>query len=120
LQRNEEENQHWYEVRDDEDEPLEVPLLRLNIPVVEPPVPTIKHRLQAIALQWPDESNPVKTEAIKVAMEEHFVGLRSEWDALYNRKDHFALRDSIVEQLKMNANERRKAARRKRRNNTSN
>jgi chemotaxis regulatin CheY-phosphate phosphatase CheZ len=82
-----------------------VPLLHMNIPIAEPPIPTVKERMRAIALQWPNEDdngNVERAAAVKNALQDHFRDLRKEWDNLYNRRKHFALRDAIMDQLVMN------------------
>jgi hypothetical protein len=82
LRRNEEEDIGWYDEREEEDEQFDVPLLLSNVPPVAPPVPTVRQRIAALNLQWPDETH--------------------EWAELYNRKKHYELRDAIIEQLLLN------------------
>jgi Plant transposon protein len=111
LQRNEDESEQWYDIsnedHDDGNEEFEVPLLRMHIPVAETVIPNVQERLSAIALQWPDDSiDPERSEAIRDVMEEHFNAMRTEWQGLYNRTDHFELRDAIMEQVVINNGER--------------
>jgi Plant transposon protein len=112
VARNEDETECWYNIGEDENEPFEVPLLRLHLPVVEAPVLTIRRRLETIAMQWPDDAiDPDRSAAIQEAMDEHFSGLQTEWKELYDRTEHFALRDAIMEQLQINSTARNNAIR---------
>ena len=107
MRRHEEEDKDWYEVHEDDGEQFEVPLLRMNIPVVEPPVPPFKARLREVSMLWPDEQNLERVQAVKDTMKDHFKDLlREQWNGLYDRRKHFALRESIIEQLVMNEQER--------------
>jgi hypothetical protein len=99
LRRNEEEDIGWYDEREEEDEQFDVPLLLSNVPPVAPPVPTVRQRIAAVNLQWPDETHDAVRQA---AIAEHFAIQQDEWAELYNRKKHYELRDAIIEQLLLN------------------
>jgi Plant transposon protein len=104
--RDEEETIDWYEMIEEEGEELEVPLLLSNVPALVLKPPTVKERIAAVALQWPDEHhNNERAEAIKEAIGEHFALQQEEWSELYNRKHHYDLRDSIIQQLLLNSSD---------------
>lgn len=103
VRRNEEESLDWYVAREEEDEAYEVPLLLSNVPPVVPKPPTVKERIDEVALQWPDEqAHPERAAVIKALLADHFTNLQDEWRALYDRQKHYELRDAIIEQLILN------------------
>jgi Plant transposon protein len=109
VRRCEDECEQWYDIseEDEANEEYEVPLLRSHIPVAPSSIPTVQQRLAVIDLQWPDGfGDEERSAAIRDALEDHFEGMRTEWQGLYNRTAHFELRDAIMEQLTINNNER--------------
>jgi Plant transposon protein len=90
VRREQQEDMAWYDEREYDNEDLEVPLLLSNVPPVAPTVPTVRQRIAAVNLQWPDEThNAERLTAIKAAIAEHFDIQRDEWSGLYNRSKHY-------------------------------
>jgi Plant transposon protein len=104
ISRDEEENIDWYNYLVDGDEQFDVPLMggggQQQQALVNPPVLSLQGKLAQVRMQWPDEyTDADKANSIKEAINEHFADSKEEWDGLYNRTAHYALRDAIVEDL---------------------
>jgi Plant transposon protein len=106
LQRDEEENIDWYNIRVDPDEQYEVPLINgVRTASIVPPVISMQQKINTVKVHWPAEyTDGEKLASIKQVIAEHFTDLRSEWNSLYNRDAHFELRDAITKQLLINNN----------------
>jgi hypothetical protein len=92
IERLEEEDSDYYEmvynrtgavaVGNEQQQQEELPVL----------ITTLRQKLSAVQMEWPDES---RYDIIR----EHIQSMQENWVRLYSRQGHFDLRESIMKQL---------------------
>jgi Plant transposon protein len=104
LRRDQAEDSAWYQEREDDGEDFEVPLLLSNVPVPLPKPRTIQEKIETVRSQWPDTiTDADKKWSLKEVISEHMNETKEAFNALYDRKSHFELRDAIIERLFLSA-----------------